>query len=70
MVSGPNETWSADLIDMREFSKDNKGYNYLLNVIDIFSKYAWSIPLKTKTELEVTNAFETILTNKIFHKKL
>ena len=50
MVSGPNETWSADLIDMREFSKDNKGYNYLLNIIDIFSKYAWSIPLKTKTE--------------------
>ena len=51
MVSGPNEIWSADLIDMREFSKDNKGYNYLLNVIDIFSKYAWSIPLKTKTGL-------------------
>ena len=40
MVSGPNEIWSADLIDMREFSKDNKGYNYLLNVIDIFSKYS------------------------------
>ena len=38
MVSGPNEIWSADLIDMREFSKDNKDYNYLLNVIDIFSK--------------------------------
>ena len=70
MVSGPNETWSADLIDMREFSKDNKGYNYLLNVIDIFSKYSWSIPLKTKTGLDVTNAFETILTNKNFPKKL
>ena len=69
MVSGPNETWSADLIDMREFCKDIKGYNYLLNVIDIFSKYAWSIPLKTKTGLEATNAFETILTNKNFPKK-
>ena len=64
MVSGPNEIWSADLIDMREFSKDNKGYNYLLNVIDIFSKYSWSIPLKTKTGLEATKAFETILINK------
>ena len=61
MVSGPNEIWSADLIDMREFS-DNKNYNYLLNVIDIFSKYAWSIPLKTKTASEVTKAFESILT--------
>ena len=49
---------------MKEFSKYNNGYNYLLNVIDIFSKYAWSIPLKTKTGSEVTKAFETILTNK------
>ena len=62
MVSGPNEIWSADLIDMREFSNDNKDYNYLLNVIDIFSKYAWSIPLKNKTALEVSMAFESILT--------
>ena len=61
MVSGPNEIWSADLIDMREFS-DNKNYNYLLNVIDIFSKYAWSISLKTKTVSEVTKAFKSILT--------
>ena len=51
-------------IDMKEFSKYNKGYNYLLNVINIFSKYVWSIPLKTKTGTEVTKAFETILTNK------
>ena len=47
---------------MKEFSKDNKDYNYLLNVIDIFSKYAWSIPLKTKSALEVSKAFESILT--------
>ena len=40
MVSGPNAIRSADLIDMRDFSNDNKDYNYLLNVIDIFSKYA------------------------------
>ena len=70
MVCGPNEICSVDLIDMREFSKDNKGYNYLLNVIDIFSKYAWSIPLKTKTGLKITKEFETILTNKNHPKKL
>ena len=68
MVYGPNEIWSADLIDMKEFSKDNKNYNYLLNVIDIFSKYAWSIPLKTKTASEVTKAFSNILTKKIILK--
>ena len=70
MVYGPNEIWSADLIDMREFSNDNKDYNYLLNVIDIFSKYAWSLPLKTKTALEVTKAFSNILTTKNHPKKL
>ena len=48
MVSTPNEIWNADLIDMREFSNELKDYNYLLNVIDIFSKYAWGIPLKLK----------------------
>ena len=61
MVSGPNEIWNAASIDMRKFSNDNKGYSYLLNVIDIFSKYAWNILLKTKTALEVTKAFESIL---------
>src|SRR6266536_3612978 len=34
---------------MQEWSKQNKGYRYMLNVIDVFSKYAWSIPLKDKT---------------------
>ena len=61
MVSGPNVIFSADLINMRELSNDNKNYNYLLNVIDIFSKYIWSIPLKTKTAAEVTKAFKNIL---------
>ena len=70
MTFGSNEIWFADLIDMREFSTDNKGYNYLRIVIYIFSKYAWSIPLKTKTGLEVTKAFETILTNENHPKKL
>ena len=49
MVSTSNGIWSADyIIDMRDFSNDNKDYNYLLNVIDIFNKYAWSIPSKLK----------------------
>ena len=40
MVSEHNEIWYAYLIDMKEFSHYNKDYNYLPNVIDIFSKYA------------------------------
>ena len=45
---------------MQKFSKQNKHYKYLLTVIDIFSKYVWIVPLKTKTGLEVASAFQTI----------
>ena len=38
----------VDLADMQLLSKFNKGYRFLLCVIDIFSKYAWVIPLKDK----------------------
>ena len=38
--------WGADLADMQLLSKYNKGIRFLLCVIDIFSKYAWVIPLK------------------------
>ena len=40
--------WDADLADMQLKSKYNKGIRYLLCVIDIFSKYAWVVPLKDK----------------------
>ena len=38
-VNSIDEIWAADLIDMQEFSKDNSGIKYLLNVIDIFSTF-------------------------------
>ena len=62
MVSGPNEIWSADSIDTKELSNDNKDYNYILHVINIFNKYAWSVSLKTKTGSEVAKALESIMT--------
>ena len=40
--------WDADLADMQLLSKYNKGIRFLLCVIDIFSKYAWAVPLKDK----------------------
>jgi len=39
-----DDIWSADIRDMQPLSKQNKHYKYLLNVIDLFSKYAYSIP--------------------------
>ncbi len=46
---------------MREWEKQNKGYKYMLNVIDVFSKYAWSIPMKNKTAETTLNAFKKIV---------
>ena len=51
----------ADLVEMQEWSKQNKGYRYMLNVIDIFSKYAWSIPLKDKKGNSVLDGFKHIV---------
>ena len=46
-----------DLIDMSSLSRSNSGYKCLLNVIDVFNKYGWTVPLKTKTDKEVTMHF-------------
>ena len=40
------DIWGADLVDIKEWSRVNKQYNYMLNVIDIYSKFAWSVPIK------------------------
>ena len=39
-------------------SKLNKGFRFLLFVIDIFSKYAWVLPLKDKKSISIVNAFQ------------
>ena len=45
--------WGVDLADMQLLSKFNKGFRSLLRVIDIFSKYAWVIPLKDKKGISI-----------------
>ena len=49
--------WGADLVDMQLLSKSNKGFRFLLCAVDIFSKYAWVIPLKDKRGISIVNAF-------------
>lgn len=63
ILKGIDDLWQADLIDMQNLKKYNKGYNYILIVIDCFSKYAWVEPLKSKSKLSVSHAFERILAN-------
>ena len=54
----------VDLADMQSLSKDNKGIKYLLCAIDLFSKYAWVIPLKDKKGTSIVNAFQKIILEK------
>ena len=53
-----DDIWTADLLDMVPYSRSNSGYKYLLTVIDVFSKYGWIVPLKTKIGKDVAMAFE------------
>ena len=53
--------WGADLADMQLLSRYNKGIRFLLCVIDIFSKYAWVVPLKDKKGISIVTAFQSIL---------
>ena len=53
--------WGADLADMQLLSRYNKGIRFLLCVIDIFSKYAWVVPLKDKKGISIVTAFQIIL---------
>ena len=43
---------------MQLISKFNKGFRSLLCIIDIYSKYVWVIPLKSKKEITITNTFK------------
>ena len=61
MVFGIDEQWAADLIEVINIAKPNRGYRYLLTVVDVFSKYAWVEPVKTKSGQDMTTAFEQIL---------
>ena len=53
--------WAADLADMQLISKFNKGLKFLLCVIDIYSKYAWVVPLRDKKGVSTVNVFQSIL---------
>ena len=60
VYSGSKDNIWVDLADMQLISKFDKGFRFLLCVFYIFSKYAWVVPLKDKTGVTITNAFQKI----------
>ena len=63
VVGGINHQWQADLVDMSRLKRYNDDHTFLLTVIDVFSKKAWSIPLKNKSASSLTAAFRRLLKN-------
>ena len=53
--------WGVDLADMQSLSKKKKGIKYLLCAMDLFSKYAFVVPLKDKKGISIVNAFNKII---------
>lgn len=60
VLSNYNVLWQADLSDLRSYSKYNDGYNYIICVIDVFSKYAYVRAIKNKNSENIKHCFESI----------
>ena len=59
-VRNVDDTWGSDLIELQKLSKENSGNRYILTLLDVFSKFGYAVPLKTKTGREVANALKLI----------
>ena len=54
--------WSLDILDLKDYGhENNRGYRYVLVVIDNFSKFGWTIPLQNKNAQTIKDSFENIL---------
>ena len=60
IINHIDEIHSCDLVDMTKYSRMNKGYKYIFTNIDIFSKYAYAFPIKSKTIKEIKPRFQKI----------
>ena len=56
-----DDVWSLDILDLKDYGlENNRGYRYVLVVVDNFSKYGWTVPLKNKTAQTIKDTFENI----------
>ena len=59
-VKGVDDVWQVDLVEMIPYSRVNRGQKYILTVIDVVSKFAWAVPVASKTGKKVTAAMKSI----------
>ena len=65
-----DDVWEIDILDLTSLKKYNNNYRYLLQVIDLFSKYLHSVPLRTNTGKEVAAALESIFRDPKYRKPI
>ena len=65
IVFNKDEIWSADLVDMQAFSSFNKGFKFILTLIDVFSMYAWAVPIKDTSAAYVVKTIKKIISDRI-----
>ena len=59
-----DDIWSLDILDLKDYGpENNNNYRYVLVIIDNFSKFGWTIPLKNKNAITIKDSFENILIN-------
>ena len=57
-----DDTWSLDILDLKDYGpENNRNYRYVLVIIDNFSKFGWTVPLKNKNAQTIKDSFENIL---------
>ena len=59
-----DDIWSLDILDLKDYGpENNRGYRYVLVIIDNFSKFGWTVPLKNKNAQTIKDSLENIIIN-------
>lgn len=61
IIKGLDDLWQADLAEYQKFSGQNRGYKFILVIIDCFSMFVWTVALKDKSASSIANAFNHLL---------
>ena len=64
-AKGIDDLYQADLADVKNLSSYNDGFSYILTCIDVFSRYAFAVPIKDKRGLTVSAGFEKIFAERV-----
>ena len=57
-----DDIWSLDILDLKDYGpENNRVYRYVMVVIDNFSKFGWTIPLKNKNAQTIKDSLENFL---------